>query len=267
MPVRVAALTEQGGRRANEDDLRHGRGPNGHYAVLADGAGGHARGAEASRRAVECVRQALEAPGVAHEPQQLTAIIRQAHALIRRHQDSVEPESRMHTTIVALWLDAPVRHALWSNVGDSRLYRVRRGRAEVVTEDDSFVQQMVRSGLITAEQSRQHPQKNHLFAALGIEGEVDPHTVSRPVELRDGDAFLLASDGWWDSFTPEEVAATLAGQTGPKPWLETMRQRIVARNVPRQDNFSAVAVWIGDVERSAGTGVADDTLPRAQRLP
>ena len=81
-----------------------------------------------------------------------------------------------------------------AHIGDSRLYRVRHGQGELLTQDDSIVQHMVRSGMLSEEQGRAHPQKNHLLAALGIEGDVNPHTVVRPVELMEGDAFLLGTD-------------------------------------------------------------------------
>jgi serine/threonine protein phosphatase PrpC len=95
-----------------------------------------------------------------------------------------------------LWIDQTASRALWAHVGDSRLYRIRHGLVDMVTTDDSVVQRMTQTGLITAEQARRHPQKNQLLAALGAEGEIEPHTVARPVELADGDAFLLCSDGW-----------------------------------------------------------------------
>ena len=52
MRIRMASCSEQGARQHNEDDLRHGVARNGCFAVLADGAGGHSRGAEAAQRAV-----------------------------------------------------------------------------------------------------------------------------------------------------------------------------------------------------------------------
>lgn len=261
-PIRMAACSAIGARSRNEDDLRHGQARNGHYAVLCDGAGGHRRGAEAAQRAVACIERLLSDDAVAWSPANLTQIVRLAHSELQHHQDSQAAQARMHCTVVALWIDGAASHALWTHVGDSRLYRVRHGRTDVVTVDDSVVQRMVQAGLLSEEQSRDHPQKNQLLAALGIAGDVEPHTVVRPVELHEGDAFLLCSDGWWEGFDGAALATTLACSDSPAHWLELMRREIEARQRPRQDNYSAVAVWAGnpnDVTRSP----EEDTRPKA----
>jgi len=263
--LRIASCTDPGARGGNEDDLRHGDGPAGHYAVLADGAGGHSRGEEASYRAVESIARALSAVEAEFSPDHLTRVVRDAHAdLLRQQVDQRRPEHRMHTTVVVLWVHASLDHALWTHVGDSRLYRVRHGQGELLTQDDSIVQHMVRSGMLSEEQGRAHPQKNHLLAALGIEGDVTPHTVVRPVELMEGDAFLLASDGWWDGFEPHDIAAALHRSDTPEEWLDDMRRQIARRAAPRQDNYSAVAVWVGD-PGDMTIARFEDTIPRSLR--
>jgi PPM family protein phosphatase len=262
MQVRLASATDAGARKGNEDALAHGQGPNGYYAVLADGAGGHSRGHEASHRAVEALVRVWLDPGVAFSDINFTQMVRLAHSELLHHQDSDRPEQRMHTTLVALWIEPSARFVLWTHVGDSRLYRVRQGRCELLTQDDSVVQQMVLAGVLTPEQSRNHPQKNHLLAALGIEGDIEPHTVARPIELMDGDAFLLCSDGWWDGFEPEDIGAALLRAIGPEDWLADMQAQIKARAAPRQDNLSAVAVWVGSPGEMTLMR-SDDTVPRA----
>jgi PPM family protein phosphatase len=261
--LRISACTETGARRGNEDDLRWGHGVNGHYVVLADGAGGHARGAEASQRAVDCMQRVMTEAGVAFSPANLTQMVRLAHFEIQHHQSADRPEARMHTTLVALWVEAEGRHVLWTHVGDSRLYRVRQGHAELLTQDDSVVQHMVQAGLITAAQSRTHPQKNHLLSALGVEGDVDPHTVVRPIELLEGDAYLLCSDGWWDHFEPADLANSLQRAADPEAWLADMKAEVQAHAQPRQDNFSAIAVWAGEPSQVTLAARLDETIPRA----
>jgi PPM family protein phosphatase len=264
--LRISACTEVGARRGNEDDMRWGQGVNGHYAVLADGAGGHARGAEASQRAVDCMQRVMTEAGVAFSPANLTQMVRLAHSEIQHHQSADRPEARMHTTLVALWVEPEGHHVLWTHVGDSRLYRVRQGRAELLTQDDSVVQQMVQAGLITAAQSRQHPQKNHLVSALGVLSDVDPHTVVRPIELLEGDVYLLCSDGWWDHFEPSELAASLQRATTPEQWLADMRAQVQERAEPRQDNFSAIALWAGEPFQETQAATLDETIPRASLM-
>lgn len=263
LTIRIASRTEVGARQANEDDLRHGAGPYGWYAVVADGAGGHRRGAEAAQRAVTCVESVLHNPTVEFNPQTLTLAVRAAHAMVQRHQDSDHLDERMHCTVVALWIDPYATAALWSHVGDSRLYRIRRGVTDLVTADDSIVQRMVRAGLLTPQQASTHPQKNQLLAALGIDGDVEPHTVARPVELQDGDVFLLCTDGWWEPLDPLTLTMTLGESRSPEEWLDRLQQRIVARSNPKQDNYSAVTVWVGD-PADVTRVQSDDTVPRVR---
>jgi serine/threonine protein phosphatase PrpC len=263
--IQIASLSSQGGRSYNEDDLRHGVARNGCYAVLADGAGGHSRGAEAAQRAVDRIESMLRDDAMAFSPANLTQTVRLAHAELQHHQDSEESRSRMHCTVVVLWIDPAAEHVLWTHVGDSRLYRVRHGRIDVITVDDSVVQRLLQAGVITPEQVNTHPQKNQLLSALGVEDEVEPHTVVRPVELLEGDAFLLCTDGWWEHFEPDALAATLAAALTPEDWLTAMAAQIEAIAKPRQDNYSAVAVWAGDPAEVTCPG-SDDTQPRI-RLP
>jgi len=256
MDIRIAGCSEQGARRHNEDAVAWGQARNGHYAALADGAGGHRRGAEAAQRAVACIDRLLRDDAVAFSPINLSQMVHLAHSELLHHQDGGQADARMHCTIVVLWVDATSEYALWTHVGDSRLYRIRRGETDVVTTDDSVVQRMLQAGLIKPEQVRSHPQKNQLLAALGMADDIEPHTVVRPVELQEGDAFLLCTDGWWDGFEPEDFASTAVRALDPEQWLAEMRQTIVAQARPRQDNFSAVALWYGEPGEVARPGAA-----------
>lgn len=259
--IRIAACSEQGARKYNEDALTHGHARNGHYAVLCDGAGGHRRGAEAAQRAVACVERALRDQAAEFSPTSLTEVVRRAHAELLAHQESDSADARMHCTIVVLWIEPTGHRVLWSHVGDSRLYRFRHGQVDVVTSDDSVVQRMVQSGLIRPDQTQDHPQKNQLLAALGMEGDIDPNTVVRPVELFEGDAFLLATDGWWGTFDDTALAKSLIRSLDPEQWLADMRDQINARAVRGQDNFSAIAVWIGNPGEVTNPD-NEDTKPR-----
>jgi len=256
LDIVTASRSEVGQRKSNEDKVRVCRDGSRWVAVLADGAGGHRGGAEASRRAVDALESVLCAAGAHFDADGLTAAVLAAHAdVFAAAQRNVHGAARMHSTVVVLWIDLQSASALWSHVGDSRLYRVRDGVAVPLTSDDSVVQRMVDAGLMSAEQAIAHPQKNQLLAALGIEDDVEPHTAS--ASLRDGDAFLLCSDGWWDALDVQSIAADLMRGESPEAWLDAMQQRIESRAAPRQDNFSAVAVWLreaGDTTRPMAIG-------------
>ena len=244
LKIRVAACSEQGARANNEDAIvAHENGP-GWYAVLADGAGGHRNGAEAARRAVHRMQTSLGDATLPWRPELLTGAVLAAHDDVRRGVEGTGRD-RMHTTVVALCVDAQRNFALWTHVGDSRLYRIRDGQIDTITQDDCVVQMLIEAGLLTPEQAEDHPHKNHLVAALGIEDELHPHTTS-PQPLQDGDVFLLCSDGWWGSAGDTLIHDTLRAAASPDDWLASMRAVIEERGLPDQDNFSAIALWVGE---------------------
>lgn len=248
--IQHASLSDPGRRHGNEDALHAASHGPIHYAVVADGAGGHHGGAIASHQVVQDLRTALDAH--AHQtgghllPDQLTALITGAHARLQTVQREASGVTRMHTTVVVLWLHAHHGVALWSHVGDSRLYRLRYGSIDHISQDDSVVQRMVEAGLLTAAQALEHPARHQLLSALGIETEVEPHTLPGLVRIEDGDAFLLCSDGWWEPLGNELITRLYREASSPQDWLERMQRAIRAGNQPHQDNYSAVALWVND---------------------
>jgi PPM family protein phosphatase len=236
-----ASVSEAGRRERNEDKLRVSRDGVRWVAVLADGAGGHRDGALASRRAVDCIEHVLR-DADSFDAATLTHALLVAHANVQADAPSAD---RMLTTAVVLWIDEREGLALWSHVGDSRLYRVRGGQVDLMTRDDSVVQRMVDAGLLTPAQARVHPQRHHLMSALGIDDEVEPHTLPEAHVLQPGDAYLLCSDGWWGPVGAAGIAASRVGCDSATTWLDTMQRDIDAREEADQDNFSAIAVWVG----------------------
>ena len=247
LPLDVHTCVEPGARDHNEDDLRVGQAQALAWAVLSDGAGGHSRGDEASRRVVSTVDAALQqaALGPGLSAQWLGAAIEQAHAALNAEQAHLQGRRRMHATVVALCLDRVRGEVVWAHVGDSRLYRLRDGVAVALTRDDSLVQQMVDAGFLTPEAAHHHPRKNQLLCALGGAEPIEVHVATAPQPVRAGDAFLLCSDGWWDVVTPDAIARTRRHAVDAADWLQRMRSLILEANASGQDNYSAVAVLVG----------------------
>lgn len=248
LAIQVASRSEVGARTNNEDHVQHGELGTGWYAALADGAGGHSNGAQAAELVVREAAQQL-AQRAGRQPLQtrdLVDTVLGAHERLNREQLGLRGRQRMHATLVLLWIDKAAQHALWSHAGDSRLYLLRRGRIAEVTRDDSVVQRMVDAGLLDAQQARQHPQRNQLLAALGSDEPIEAHGRAPALPLRDGDAFLLCSDGWHDLLEANDIEASLAQARSPDDWLAAMQARVQAVQRPQQDNFSAIAVWVGD---------------------
>lgn len=254
LKIDIAARSELGQRNSNEDNLRFGGNEALWYAVLADGAGGHHGGAIASDVTVRILSLQLQsAAGLS--PQALHDAALDAHAAVVAQQNSRNGRERMHATVVALWVDADEEQAVWTHVGDSRLYLLRRGRICHVTRDDSVIQQLVDAGYVTPEQARFHPHRNQLLSAMGADHAILPHTVDRPQMIQDGDAFLLASDGWWDALADDGIETTFATARSAEDWLAQMEQQVRQAENPGQDNYSAVAVWVGDPAQATRYGI------------
>jgi len=166
----------------------------------------------------------------------------------------------MHATIVVLTLDTGKGVALWGHVGDSRLYQWRGGRLNTVTRDDSVLQWVLDTGLADAERMQKIPHRGVLLSALGSAEEVVPH-VSAPFELERSDVFLLCSDGWWGALDREVLSQSLNEAAAPEQWLEAMMALTQKHADPRQDNFSAIACWIGEPLDATECATEAETIP------
>jgi len=243
--IELASRSEVGARSYNEDDCRHGGLPPYRFAVVSDGAGGHRNGAVAADLVVRTTALGLQR-ATEFSANVLRDTIAQANDAVNAGQQGLKAHQRMHATVVCLWVDAAQQLALWGHVGDSRLYRVRRGCAQPLTRDDSVVQQMVDAGFIRPEDARHHPRKNQLIAAMGMEEALPIHVSEQAQMIQDGDAYLLCTDGWWDHLDESDLESTLDLAQTAQQWLDRMADLVAARQQPNQDNYTAVALWVGN---------------------
>jgi len=128
----------------------------------------------------------------------------------------------MATTIVALHVNG--LRATFGHVGDSRLYRLTpNGELRRETEDHSIVEEEVRAGRMTPEQAANHPSKNVISRALGAEPsvEVDMQTI----EVEDGTAFLLCTDGITRHLSDKELRDLIVGGQSIEAVCEEMKRR------------------------------------------
>lgn len=200
--VEQAGLSDVGRQRdANEDSYVLAK----PVFAVADGMGGAQAGEVASRTAAE-VFQTPEPNGGTPE-QQLTRLVREANRRIHDLSRRDATRRGMGTTLTAAMVaDAGVTVG---HVGDSRAYRLRGEELVQLTHDHSLVAELQRSGQLTAEAAEHHPQKSIITRALGPEPdvEVDAHTHA----ARDGDVYVLCSDGLTGMISDDELAAIMRG--------------------------------------------------------
>ena len=179
--------------------------------VVADGMGGQAAGEIASQILIDTVKNFLpEIPEPLNEDILQKAILK-ANAAILREAEKNPQYQGMGTTATILHIYN--RRAYFAHVGDSRLYRLRGKNFEQITQDHSYVEELVRAGEITEAQARVHPMKNVLTQAVGVVEEISVDTASFPVET--GDIFLLCTDGLTNMIDDKTISEILLTSENP----------------------------------------------------
>jgi serine/threonine protein phosphatase PrpC len=245
--IEQAGRTDVGRQRSANEDSLVVRPP---LFAVADGMGGAKAGEVASAVAVDAVEGAQESS----EPieAQLANIVRDAN---RRIYDlAVADESRrgMGTTLTLAKLHGD--EVSLAHVGDSRAYRLRGGELEQLTRDHSLVAELERSGQITPEAAEHHPQRSIITRALGPEPDVEVDTYT--LAGRDGDVFLICSDGLTSMISDDEVASILRSAGS----LDEAADELVraANQSGGKDNITVILFRLGEVDAPAPAD--DDTI-------
>ncbi|MDH3732131.1 MAG: Stp1/IreP family PP2C-type Ser/Thr phosphatase [Gemmatimonadota bacterium] len=226
-------------RTQNEDSFGADSPPG--LFIVADGMGGHAAGEVASQLAVRCATEGVallprESPiNVARE--RLRLAIADANQVILIEGQSHPERSGMGTTTTALLLS---NDGWWlvGHVGDSRAYLVRDGDVHQITEDHTYVQELVNQGRLSDEEARLHPRSSLLTRALGTNPHV--HVDLFEGEAREGDRFVLASDGLMSMLPESEIREFLIGETAAEELVADLIE--AANEAGGYDNVTAIVI-------------------------
>jgi protein phosphatase len=226
-----AHKTDTGRQRQANEDSYFARAP---LFAVADGMGGAQAGEVASRiaaRAFERGRLTDDAPAEG----QLEQIAQRANSEIHRLAQRDSSRAGMGTTLTAAVLRDD--EVAFSHVGDSRAYVLRDGQLKRLTKDHSLVEELRRQGRLTEEQAEEHPQRSIITRALGPEPSVNVDTMT--FAARDGDVFLLCSDGLTTMVSDDEIREILIGSKS----LRTAVSKLIdaANRGGGRDNITAVA--------------------------
>lgn len=204
--------------------------------AVADGLGGHQAGEIASSIAIDTLLE--NAPRTA-DAKALGRAIRRANGAVIEAAETGRGRTGMGTTLTAAMLEG-TRISV-AHVGDSRAYLLRLGRLEQITQDHSMVADLVRSGQITAEEGRHHPNRSVITRALGS----DPNMLADAfdVQAAEGDRLLLATDGLTAMVEDAEIARVLGSEFTPQDAVDALIDRALAAG--GHDNITAVVVDIG----------------------
>lgn len=203
--------------------------------AVADGMGGQAAGEIASKILIDTAKNFLPTVPEPHNEDILKKVIMKSNAAILREAAN-NPEYRgMGTTATILHIYKS--RAYYAHVGDSRIYRLKNNILEQITQDHSYVENLVRKGEITAAEARVHPMKNLLTQAVGAVPEVEVDTASFSVNI--GDIFLLCTDGLTNMVDDKKITEILLSSGNP---AENLIQ--AALDNGGADNVSVIVVFV-----------------------
>jgi serine/threonine protein phosphatase PrpC len=250
MKLEVASLTDPGQVRPNNEDAFGHFGPSndeerarmGWLFVVADGMGGHRGGEIASALAVKTINTVYYSDKSADRLAALKIAVEEANRLILDQAIADPSLAGMGTTCTAMAVHDGF--AYFVHVGDSRAYVLRDGELVQLTQDHSLVGEMVRSGILSDEDARNHPKRNVITRSLGVQSVVATDTPFTPFKLERGDVFVLCSDGLTSVVKDEEIAGAVGGNRPSEATNVLVR---LANDRGGKDNITVVVVNVTEV--------------------
>ncbi|HEU5271547.1 MAG TPA: protein phosphatase 2C domain-containing protein [Jatrophihabitans sp.] len=251
LTLKYAVRSDRGLVRTNNEDSVYA-GPR--LLAIADGMGGHAGGEVASKIVIAALEDLDEDRPIADLISALRHSVDDATAALAQAVADDRKLTGMGTTLTAIRF-AGSRIALM-HVGDSRAYLMRGGQLSQITHDDTYVQSLVDSGKLTAEEASHHPRRSMILRALDGSA-VDPDISIR--EARLGDRYLLCSDGLSDVVTASTLLEALSSGT-PQECADRLIQLALRGGGP--DNVTCIVADVvdpahGDDLPIVGGAVAD----------
>jgi protein phosphatase len=258
--IEAYALTDVGKTREHNEDAyvvadlatarpiafdrqrRQRSGAMGTLFMVADGMGGAAAGEYASAAAVEVVLRYLRDHWSGRDrPTPETFVVAMYRATIRANDElhMIQKERRdlegMGTTATVAGLLGDTLYV--AQVGDSRAYLIRDGKAVQITRDQSLMQRLIDAGEISEEAAAQSDRRNIILQALGPEAHVKIDLTYQ--RLRRGDVLVVCSDGLTGQVKPDEIANVVGDGSDLKLACAQLIER--ANNAGGADNITVVA--------------------------
>ena len=223
--------------------LRIERGPA--VLIVADGVGGAASGELASSIATDCIFSELQKWWRSETGRDATTIAEAMTNAIDIANDSIWGKAQgapahhgMGTTAtIALLVHSEVH---FGQIGDSRGYLIRKGKATQLTKDQSLVQRLIDAGRMTRSQAEKSEHRNIILQALGPEQRVVSDLYQ--AELEDGDFVLVCSDGLSNQVTEEEIGRYASASVKPGDLCSALMARALETGAP--DNVTALAARV-----------------------
>lgn len=240
--LRCAAGTDVGMRREeNQDSFGVIKRSDSQAFFVADGMGGAAGGATASRMAMSTIQEALGGEHVRISRDFVESIVQKINQRIFEKGSTEAAFAGMGTTLVGLIFTA--EGVLAVNVGDSRAYRVRHQSIEQISKDHTLLDELVQSGTLNPREAHDHPVSHMLTRSLGPVADVEVECRMLPEAPELGDIYILCSDGLYNYVPAEEMLAVVRQNA-----LDDANQILI--NLANQrgggDNITVLVIAVGE---------------------
>ena len=241
--MKVYANTDVGKAREMNQDYYYISSPEDEIQlfILADGMGGYQGGEIASRLATISAKSYIESnfSNIEHDKESIQKLvlsaIEYANMIVYEKSKESKDLEGMGTTIEVCLIYN--NKAYIGHIGDSRIYRIRKNIIRKITKDHSYVEELIKDGTITREESYTHPKKNMLMKALGCTSFVEPDVMVRGF-LKD-DVIFINSDGLTNMVTENEIYEFI------KEDVEKATNRLInrANELGGYDNITAILIY------------------------
>jgi serine/threonine-protein phosphatase Stp1 len=232
--------TDQGNvRKANQDAFWISRAPGGIKAwAVADGMGGYKGGEIASNQLVDMLDGIDPVSSIDLLGERIQQVVRKVNSNLVKLADE-KGMGPIGSTLIVLVADKDGGGlCLWA--GDSRLYRLRDQELEQISRDHSQVQGLLDYGIISEQEAENHPAANIITNAVGVDEKL--HIDQQKLEVREGDVYLLCSDGINKELDNPEIRNALL-QHGAEKIVTTLISGALENG--GRDNITAVCVRVG----------------------
>lgn len=240
--MNVSALTDVGlVRKNNEDSFYKSTDFDLPLFVVADGMGGHNAGETASKMAIEIVKKYfVENKNSLNSEKRLISIIKdsikEANEKIYKLSKDDKLCSGMGTTITLAYILGEKIYI--GHVGDSRAYIINNSHISQITEDHSLVQELVKSGSITIEECKTHPQRNMITRAVGTSEDIEVDIIIKT--FNQNDILFICSDGLSNMVNDNDIIHIFNNESLIKKACENLIKK--AKDNGGKDNITVIAI-------------------------
>ena len=235
--MNIKIITNIGGRNENQDFFKSTNTKFGLLIIVCDGMGGTNGGALASKLATDVITSEVAETNSPDPVNALFNAIYKANFEIFRRSVKNPELKGMGTTLTCLLVAKEKAYSC--HVGDSRIYQIRNSKIIFKTEDHSKVYELVKRGIISEKEARNHPENNIIERAMGIKPVVDVEMHEH--SYKKGDRFLLCTDGIHGFLSDNEILLKIESETienATKKLIDATNQKGLSSG-GKHDNMTA----------------------------